>query len=215
MDIREKPLDPSPDGHQEGAFERLEELARRTARDLTQQNRPFDSYPGNTAGAKRLLGFLHLPAKRSSPVTHPAAWRLHSMRLTETSTFALTATGAAGACRNYVQTDDELWLRSDGEMFLLAFRTHWEDYERSLSVTTRPLSPLSAARYDYTPVWKTKHTEHSHASIEERWLEILGKPWYQDPYESISKLLSSLSAGAIVPSGVQLAIPGDVRGHEG
>lgn len=127
------------------------------------------------------------------------------MRLAETSTFALTAAGSIGERIDYVQKDDELWLRSNGELFILGFRMQCGATGTSLSVTSRTLTHLSAARYDYTPIWKTRHTTQSHASIEEGWLEILGKPWYQDPYESISKLLSSLSAGASIPSGVPLA----------
>ncbi len=102
-----------------------------------------------------------------------------------------------------MQTDDELWLRSDGEIFILAFRIQQDNDDSALSVTSRKLSGHSAARYDYTPIWRTRQTTHSRTSVEEGWLEILGKPWYQDPYESISGLLSALSSGTRVQSVIQ------------
>jgi hypothetical protein len=150
MDLRGRTAEPTPDS----AFKRLEALARRTARDLVRQKRPFDSYPGRLPGhagrTRRLLDAIHLPGRRTPVVTHPPAWRLHSIRLSETSTHAFTATGAVGERKNYVRKDDELWLRSNGEMFILAFRTECESGKWSRSVASRALTHLSAARYDYT-----------------------------------------------------------------
>ena len=211
MDLRGRTGDPIP----HSAFKQLEALARRTAGDLVRQKRPFDSYPGRSPGhagrTRRLLDVVHLPGRRTPVVTHPPAWRLHSIRLSETSTHAFTATGGVGERKNYVRKDEELWLRSNGEMFILAFRTECQSGKWSRSVTSRALTHLSAARYDYTPVWKTRQTTNSHAIVQERWLEILGKPWYQDPYETIKRLLSSVSGGEEIPSGVPLAKPGDAR----
>lgn len=131
------------------------------------------------------------------------------MRLAETATFALLPTGGLGECRNYVQKDDELWLRSDGEMFILAFNNQCaKPGNSSLSVTSQSLSQISAARYDYTPIWKTRQTMKGHTVVQEGWLEILGKPRYQDPYESIARLLFALSAGASSPSGAYLSKEG-------
>jgi hypothetical protein len=124
------------------------------------------------------------------------------MRLAETTTYALTAAGTVGERLDYVQKDDELWLRGDGELFILLFRMQFIANNTSLSVTSRTLTHLGAARYDYSPVWKTRQTTQSRAIVEEGWLEILGKPWHQDPYESVKRLLATLSAGASVPSGV-------------
>ncbi|MBT1004459.1 hypothetical protein KIH31_17880 [Paenarthrobacter sp. DKR-5] len=183
------------------AFGRLQEQARAVARVLTAQGRRFDSYPLRAPGqppARRGLGALLGAGQETES---PRAWRVHWMRLSETTVYGPAAGEGRGPVLRYTQKDDELWLRRNGELQVLSFRLETAQ-QHTLTTVFAPLSQTTAARYDWVPEWRTRQLQRAGTRVEERWLEMLGKPLHEDPFASIAVMLEELRSGQRVLSGV-------------
>lgn len=177
------------------AFARLEEHARAVAAALTAEGRPFDTYP--TAPPEAIKTRRIFKNRRNGTKT-PRAWRLHSLRLSETR----ISSNETEAGARYEQTDDELWLTAEGDLTLLSFRYETQGHQSSLTCSTAALNPLTATRYDSKPAWKEQQSVRGAEHVEEAWLEMLGKPWYQKPFASITDMLTTLQTGSAVPGGI-------------
>ncbi|MBT1003922.1 hypothetical protein KIH31_15105 [Paenarthrobacter sp. DKR-5] len=177
------------------AFARLEELARTVAAGLAAEGRPFDSYPAAPPAPAKARGIFK---NRRNPTKTPRAWRLHSLRLSET----WISSNEPGTPNRFEQTDDELWLTIEGTLTVMSFRYETHGSQNTLTSTTTALNPLTAARYDAKPAWKEQRTVRGTEHIHETWLEMLGKPWYQKPFTSITDMLTNLQTGTRTPSGI-------------
>ncbi len=203
--MMETPVNADLQDAEGGAFQQLHECASSVASELMLQRRSYDSYlkriaDPNKPARRRLLG---LGGHRAASITEtPEAWRMNSLRLAETSTFTPEDLEAATFHTKYVQRDDELWLQKTGEILVLSFRLDSENAQKSLSVSSAQLTELTAARYDCIPSWKTRQISRGPIRVEEGWLEMLGKPWYQAPFGSITKMLTDLQKCVEVPSSV-------------
>lgn len=191
------------DSREDAACSQLEELARRTAQDLLRQGRRFDTVGAQVTreataaktGLRQLIGRGLGNSRRSENFR---GWRLHSMRLAQTTT-----TGPAGTDENVSRKDEELWLGALGGLFVLVIRTVIENEKTSVTASSEPVTYRSAARYDYMTAWKTRQTVQGSLLVNDAWLEILGKRKSLKPLDAVSDMLVSLAASTGAPAGLQ------------